>query len=226
MSDNMVSVHHDQTRGNHVLALADIAEGVTVIKSRAIRTQSSRDKYSIQIGNQHVIIDSPGIYVNHSCKPNCTVQPNLQGGMDFISVRKIAAGEEIFWDYHSHEDEIATPFVCSCHTDRCRGLIFKYQNPITLSEKTWNLTLTVENFGRTLVIHINGIETVLRFELTHKSVEADSHMGHPDTTLCVLPHESTQLIGLAVQPPSLSFVFEDGSQSVVALGTLLGRYIS
>ena len=81
---------------------------------------------SVQIGSRHIEEDVIA-YVNHSCTPNVNVEDmryndwNMFGTYALISIRDIAAGEELTFDYNSTEDEVAHPFECSCHGTLIRG---------------------------------------------------------------------------------------------------------
>ncbi len=64
-------------------------------------------------------------FINHSCDPNCEVV--LDDGRPFVeSIRAIAPGEELAYDYNltrSDDDspEVAKVFACRCGTAKCRG---------------------------------------------------------------------------------------------------------
>ena len=42
---------------------------------------------------------------------------------EFVAIRDIDEGEEITFDYHSTEDEIAEEFDCVCGSENCRERI-------------------------------------------------------------------------------------------------------
>jgi len=72
-------------------------------------------------------------YVNHSCDPNC--EADEIGGRIFItSIRDIAAGEELTYDYNM---EAPSPlprdwrrrYACRCGTPSCRGTIVVRPKP-------------------------------------------------------------------------------------------------
>jgi SET domain-containing protein len=88
--------------------------------------------------NRKVVIDG-GVggraarYVNHSCQPNC--EADEIGGRIFItSIRDIAAGEELTYDYNM---EAPSPlprdwrrrYACRCGTPRCRKTIVVRPRP-------------------------------------------------------------------------------------------------
>ena len=64
-------------------------------------------------------------WINHACKPNCEAD-EVDGRIFIKALRKIAPGEELFYDYGLIIDERLTPklkkkFECRCGTKGCRG---------------------------------------------------------------------------------------------------------
>ncbi len=64
-------------------------------------------------------------YINHSCEPNC--RSSTRGGRVHIwSLRPIAAGEELTYDYNLTREGISdedayTRYGCHCGSPSCRG---------------------------------------------------------------------------------------------------------
>jgi uncharacterized protein len=64
-------------------------------------------------------------WINHSCDPNCEAVG--KGDRIFIyALKRIGAGEELFYDYTLELDEpltqkLKTQYACYCRTPRCRG---------------------------------------------------------------------------------------------------------
>jgi hypothetical protein len=77
-------------------------------------------KYTIQISPSEHIDDPLGHYLNHSCDPNTYISPEDK---TVRALEDIAAEEELFFDYNENEYEMATPFVCHCGAEKCRGEI-------------------------------------------------------------------------------------------------------
>jgi SET domain-containing protein len=82
--------------------------------------------------NDKVVIDATrdgnsARYVNHSCAPNC--EAIEEDGRIFIeTVKKIAPGEELTYDYNLVLEERHTPALkkmhaCFCGARRCRGTL-------------------------------------------------------------------------------------------------------
>jgi SET domain-containing protein len=70
------------------------------------------------------VIDGFGMamYINHSCEPNCETEEEVDGSVWIISSRKIAAGEELTYDYLLYEGDGDAP--CTCGSKKCRGSMY------------------------------------------------------------------------------------------------------
>jgi hypothetical protein len=67
---------------------------------------------SIRIGRNKHIEDVNGAFMNHSCLANTIV---LNGNI--IATRHIAPGNELTFNYITHEDKLNSPFLCfKCNT--------------------------------------------------------------------------------------------------------------
>ena len=69
------------------------------------------------IASEHPFDDAD--YVNHSCDPNC----GIVGSVLLVTMRAIAAGEELCFDYAMTDTDDYDEFGCSCGTERCRRTI-------------------------------------------------------------------------------------------------------
>lgn len=75
------------------------------------------------------VFGSDARFINHSCDPNCEAVDD--GGRIYIeAIRRIAPGEELFYDYAYQRDESTTEaderlYVCKCGTAKCRGTILE-----------------------------------------------------------------------------------------------------
>lgn len=58
----------------------------------------------------------PADYVNHSCNPNC----GMNGPISLVSMRAIAVGEEICFDYAMSDSSDYDEFECHCNSAHCR----------------------------------------------------------------------------------------------------------
>jgi hypothetical protein len=62
------------------------------------------------------------MYINHSCDPNCETE-ELRGRVWVMSIREIAPGEELTYDYNLYdgdEDEAR----CHCGASDCRKTMY------------------------------------------------------------------------------------------------------
>ena len=70
-------------------------------------------------------------FINHSCDPNCEVE--IEEDRIFIySLRDIAPGEELTYDYSLDVEEKPTPelcqvFACRCGAATCRGTMLELE---------------------------------------------------------------------------------------------------
>ena len=58
-------------------------------------------------------------YVNHSCEPNC----GIVGSVLLVTMRDVAAGEELCFDYAMTDSDDYDEFECSCGTPTCRHVV-------------------------------------------------------------------------------------------------------
>ena len=83
--------------------------------------------YLFGLGNGEMVIDGHcmAMFINHSCDANCETS-ELRGRVWIKSIRPIAAGEEITYDYCLYDggDDEA---VCNCGAGKCRGTMYSKQ---------------------------------------------------------------------------------------------------
>ena len=73
-------------------------------------------------------------FTNHSCEPNCGLRVN-RSGFDMIALCDIAAGEELTYDYSTHQEHPQEDMICQCGTPSCRGVIRSFSTlPRTLRQ--------------------------------------------------------------------------------------------
>jgi SET domain-containing protein len=114
-------------------ATAPIRKGVRVAEYTGPRlSKNQADKayedspitYLFGLGNGKIVIDghSMAMFINHSCDPNCeTTEENDR--IWIKSIRKIAAGEEITYDYCLY-DGADDEAICNCGANSCRGTMY------------------------------------------------------------------------------------------------------
>jgi SET domain-containing protein len=67
-----------------------------------------------------VLMQSPEVYINHSCNPNTYVK-TIDGIRNVLAMRDIKTGDEITYDYSINGDNDGT-FNCECGSKNCRGV--------------------------------------------------------------------------------------------------------
>ena len=82
--------------------------------------------YLFGVGDGEVVIDghSMAMFVNHSCDPNCETDEE-DGRVYIFSIRNIAAGEEITYDYCLYDGDDDAP--CYCGSKTCRGSMYSFE---------------------------------------------------------------------------------------------------
>jgi SET domain-containing protein len=143
-ANRRIQTRRSGVHGKGVFALVDIPAGERIIEyvgeiiswDEAQRrhphdpTQPNHTFY-FHLDDEHVIDALHGgnssRWINHSCDPNC--EADEDGGRVFIkSLRPIAAGEELNYDYGLVIDEPLTPelkadYPCWCGSANCRGTL-------------------------------------------------------------------------------------------------------
>ncbi|HAS08478.1 MAG: hypothetical protein GM44_4140 [actinobacterium acAMD-2] len=112
-------------------ATVDIPAGTTVAAFGGFVTSGEvlatfddvRQSRSIQIDDDLFLVSSespePGDMLNHSCEPTC----GLMGSAMLVTMRDVAAGEELTFDYATCDTADYDEFRCMCGTSSCRGTI-------------------------------------------------------------------------------------------------------
>jgi len=137
-----IQIRRSAVHGKGVYAVQDIEPGQTLVEytgqvidwPEALRRhphdpQNPEHTFYFQLDGGQVIDALYGgntsRWINHACEPNC--EADERDGRVFIkSLRAIAAGEELFYDYGLTIDERYTPkvkkrYACYCGAANCRG---------------------------------------------------------------------------------------------------------
>jgi SET domain-containing protein len=108
--------------------------------------QTTPQTLAVQIGPDLYLGSSGGMddYVNHSCQPNAGLR--IMGlHCELISLRAIAGGEEICFDYSTTMDEDDFEMPCRCQTEVCREIIRDFkQLPMQLKQQYAKLGVVPE----------------------------------------------------------------------------------
>lgn len=72
-----------------------------------------------------LVIDGFGaaMFINHCCDPNCETEQDDEGRIFVTSIRDIAAGEELTYEYNLHDSD-EDDQDCYCGAPICRGTMF------------------------------------------------------------------------------------------------------
>ncbi len=65
-------------------------------------------------------------HINHTCRPNCESQI-IRGKVWIVSIRKIASGEELSYDY-GYDIEHYAEHPCRCGSKKCIGYIVAHRH--------------------------------------------------------------------------------------------------
>ncbi|HTZ58129.1 MAG TPA: SET domain-containing protein-lysine N-methyltransferase [Acidobacteriaceae bacterium] len=110
-----------------------IPKGVKVVEYTGPRiTKKQADKlykdskitYLFGIGDGSRVINGHGMamYINHSCDPNCETE-EVRGRVWVISLRSIAPGEELTYDYNLYDGD-EDDARCYCGASNCRKTMY------------------------------------------------------------------------------------------------------
>lgn len=113
--------------GRGVFAAEDIRKGEVafqftgkVITLEQVMAKGSQQSNPIQIGSQtYIDVESPGVFINHSCEPNGGIVRDVF----LIALRDIARGEQVCLDYSTTMSENMWTMECRCGSPRCRGVV-------------------------------------------------------------------------------------------------------
>ena len=151
-----IQTRRSGVHGKGVFALADLAEGETLIEyigeviswKEALRRHPHDPKdpnhtFYFHMDEKHVIDAKVGgnssRWINHSCKPNCEADED-EGQVFIKALRNIKAGEELFYDYGLIIDAKYTPkllaeYPCWCGAKSCRGTLLAPKDKKEKSDK-------------------------------------------------------------------------------------------
>ncbi len=81
--------------------------------------------YLFGFGNRGDVIDGFGtaMFINHSCAPNCETE-EIEERIYITALRDIAPGEELLYEYHLYDSDLADVADCYCGEPNCRGTMY------------------------------------------------------------------------------------------------------
>ncbi|NCQ34713.1 SET domain-containing protein [bacterium] len=71
----------------------------------------------------YILLDPPGVFANHSCRPNAGVVHNRL----LAAIEPIAPGQEICFDYSTTMAENFWTMPCRCGSPACRGVVTDFR---------------------------------------------------------------------------------------------------
>jgi SET domain-containing protein len=108
---------HAISKGTSILTLDDSNE----ITDPETISDEHKEHLDYLANGKVVLMQSPEVYINHSCDPNAYVK-TIGGKRTLIAIRNITSGEEITYDYAINGDyEWGVP--CNCGSANCRKII-------------------------------------------------------------------------------------------------------
>lgn len=81
--------------------------------------------YLFGFGEDGDVIDgfSTAMFMNHSCDANCETE-EIDERIYIRSLRAIAPGEELVYDYHLYDSDLEDEAPCYCGAENCRGTMY------------------------------------------------------------------------------------------------------
>ncbi len=103
---------------------------LTVHEADALYENQERT-YLFGLSDGKHVIDGDGVaaFINHSCDPNCEAQ-EIDGRVVIVSIRDIAAGDELTYDYNLYDGAPEDRSPCSCGSKRCRGTMYSEEEMV------------------------------------------------------------------------------------------------
>ena len=103
-----------------------------------------------QVGHDLFIPPYGGLddFTNHSCDPTCGLRVH-SCGFDMIALRDIAAGEELTYDYSTHQEHPEEDMICLCGASSCRGVVRSFSTlPRALRQRYLDLGIVAPFIAR------------------------------------------------------------------------------
>ena len=127
-------IRRSKIHGDGVYTTAPILKGKVVIEYTGPRlTNDAADEvydhsprtYLFGLLDGEHVIDGDGMaaFINHSCDPNCEAD-EIRGRVIIRTIRRIATGEELAYDYNLYDGDLDDPAPCHCKARHCRGSMY------------------------------------------------------------------------------------------------------
>ncbi|KPI90751.1 hypothetical protein ABL78_0187 [Leptomonas seymouri] len=142
--------------GQTAYAAQDIPAGTTLFHCTGLVVPFPT-MYTICVGfHQHLLFGDAAECIAHHCDPNVAVRVGESGTgtFDFVTIREVAEGDMVTFNYATTEWDMSSPFTCLCGSSMCAGSMqgFKYLKPSD-QQRLWPITSDVvkaqlEGFAR------------------------------------------------------------------------------
>ena len=122
----LFEVRQTPDMGRGVFAVAPIARGTWLVKCQGWFAKTDAlddDWHAMQVGPDLWLCSAGASLddcINHSCEPNAGF---VTGEAVLYSLRDIAIGEQIAWDYSTSIAEAGWTLECVCGSAQCRRII-------------------------------------------------------------------------------------------------------
>lgn len=122
LGNGMWAIANTKDKGWGIYALSKIPKFTKIFRAHQLSKTPKRHSHSVQIGwKEHVIMDLPARFINHSCSANVGIKDNDVGAFDFYTLTDVPQGTELTWDYGAAEFDSISIAKCLCGTSKCRG---------------------------------------------------------------------------------------------------------
>ena len=100
-------------------------DGQRISKSLADARYKGRPVTYLFSCGRNTVIDGFGMamFLNHSCNPNCETEQDANHRIFIRTLRPVAAGEELTYEYNLHDSDEDSQ-DCYCSAPNCRGTMF------------------------------------------------------------------------------------------------------
>ena len=111
-------------RGEIVFSVEDPAYYYNARPFQELIERGYKSDDLFQVGLDSFIPPSGNIddYTNHSCDPNSGIRLT-DSGFIVLSLREIAVGEEVTYDYSTYLNNFFESMICRCGAAKCRGIV-------------------------------------------------------------------------------------------------------
>lgn len=137
-------------KGIGVFTNHDVSPGQILLESKFLDELNTRSKWTLEKGDHHLLIDSPAIFINHSCIPNGKIEWK-NGAAQIISTRSIKMGEEINIDYFESEKDIVGFSICLCGSTSCPVTVPNFKSNANKSLNMYTLDLASEKLDNEII---------------------------------------------------------------------------